>query len=135
MYENQIRLTNIPIIEPIIYTIPRRVKFSFMFLFDLNNITNAIPELVNRPANNEPKDKALFKYNSVIITDAPQFGISPISDEINGPKIEPCNNILLSSSSNPNSNTAFNTILIITTNKAIFRVCFKLDRINECFLS
>ena len=106
-----------------------------MFLFDLNNITNAIPEFVNRPASNEPSDKALFKYNSVIITDAPQFGISPISDEINGPKIEPCNNILLNNSSSPSSNTVFNIILMIITNRAIFKVCFKLDSNSECFLS
>ena len=56
-------------------------------MFDLNNISKAAPLLVRRPAIKDESDIALFKYNSVIITLAPQFGISPINAVIKGPKI------------------------------------------------
>lgn len=58
--------------------------FSFKFLFSLNNTIRAVPLPVKSPAINEDKLIALFKYNSVSITLAPQFGISPTRLVING---------------------------------------------------
>ena len=59
--------------------------FSFIFLFSLNNTISAVPLPVNKPAINEDKLIALFKYSSVNIILAPQLGISPIRLVINGP--------------------------------------------------
>lgn len=61
--------------------------FSLIFLFDLNNTRRAAPLLESNPDNNDARDMALFKYNSVMITLAPQFGISPIKHVINEPNI------------------------------------------------
>jgi len=61
--------------------------FSFMFLLLLNNTSNAVPLPVNNPDISDAKFIALFRYNSVNITLAPQFGINPIKLVINGPNI------------------------------------------------
>ena len=50
--------------------------FSFIFLFSLNNTISAVPLPVNKPAINEDKLIALFKYSSVNIILAPQLGIT-----------------------------------------------------------
>lgn len=63
--------------------------FSFIFLFSLNNTISAVPLPVNKPAINEDKLIALFKYSSVNIILAPQLGISPIRLVINGPSMVP----------------------------------------------
>ena len=73
--------------------------FSFIFLFDLNNTNRAVPLLDRRPASSAGNDIALFKYNSVRITLAPQLGINPISEVINEPKILFLRRILDSNSS------------------------------------
>ena len=67
--------------------------FSLIFLFSLNNTISAVPLPVNKPAINENKLMALFKYNSVNIILAPQLGISPIKLVINGPSIVPFSKI------------------------------------------
>ena len=48
-----------------------------MFLFDLNSTNIPIPEPTRSPAIIEPKLIRFDKYNSVIITEPAQFGISP----------------------------------------------------------
>ena len=48
-----------------------------MFLFDLNSTNIPIPEPTRSPAIIEPKLIKFDKYNSVIITEPAQFGISP----------------------------------------------------------
>lgn len=68
--------------------------FSFMFLLPLNRITSAVPLPVNKPLISEDIFIALFKYNSVRITLAPQFGINPIKLDTNGPKNVSLRNIL-----------------------------------------
>ena len=54
-------------------------RFSLTFLLSLNNIMSARPELAQRPAMAEPRDMPPTIYNSVIITEAAQFGIIPTS--------------------------------------------------------
>ena len=49
-----------------------------MFLFDLNSTNIPIPEPTRSPAIIEPKLIRFDKYNSVIITEPAQFGISQI---------------------------------------------------------
>ena len=56
-------------------------------MFVLNNTTKATPLPVNKPDISEENGIILFKYNSVIITDAPQLGIRPIKLVISGEKI------------------------------------------------
>lgn len=71
--------------------------FSFIFLFSLNNTISAVPLPVNKPAINEDKLIALFKYSSVNIILAPQLGISPIRLVINGPSMVPLVRFLINS--------------------------------------
>ena len=61
--------------------------FSLIFLFDLNSTKRAAPLLDNNPDINDAIDIELFRYNSVNITLAPQFGIRPIRHVMNGPNI------------------------------------------------
>ena len=53
----------------------------------LNKTNKETPLPVSRPAIAEPNVIAPFKYNSVITTLAPQFGIKPTKLEIKGPNI------------------------------------------------
>ena len=50
---------------------------SFLLSLDFINTANATPLPVNSPPIAVPKVIIPLKYNSVIITDAAQFGISP----------------------------------------------------------
>ena len=61
--------------------------FSFKFLLLLNNTRIAVPDPVRRPLIKDGRLIALFKYSSVNITLAPQFGIKPIKLVITGPNI------------------------------------------------
>lgn len=54
------------------------VRFSFLFLLFLNRINKDDPLLVNSPPIRAPNVSVLLRYNSVNITLAAQFGISPI---------------------------------------------------------
>ena len=67
--------------------------FSLMSLLDLYRIRSAVPLLDRRPPINADIDIALFKYSSVKMTLAPQFGINPIRQVTNGPKMLSFNNI------------------------------------------
>ena len=69
--------------------------FSLIFLLFLINTSIAAPDDVNSPPINEPNDIELFRYNSVSITLAEQFGISPIRLVINGPNIVFVKNIFV----------------------------------------
>ena len=71
---------------PIKYTVNNILTFSLTFLFILNSTSKATPLPVSNPAITEANDITLFKYNSVNITLAPQFGIKPIKLDINGLK-------------------------------------------------
>ena len=107
------------------YKIPKIIKFSFKFLLYLNKINKAIPLLAKSPAINEPKEIALFKNNSVIITLEAQLGISPNKLITNGPKILSFKNIeetrLLSKVSITNEIAK----LTKNINTNIWKVCFK----------
>ena len=59
---------------PITYSIPVILRFSLIFLFDLNSTNIPIPEPTRSPAIIEPKLIKFNKYNSVIITEPAQFG-------------------------------------------------------------
>ena len=72
---------------PITYSVPVILRFSLIFLFDLNNTNIPIPEPTRRPAIIEPKLIKLLKYNSVIITEPAQFGIKPNKLATNIPTI------------------------------------------------
>ena len=78
------------------YKIPITFKFSKKCLLVLNNIIIAIPLPVSSPLIKLPKLIALFIYNSVNITLAPQLGISHIKLDINDPnKLSFKNNLLI----------------------------------------
>ena len=66
-----------------------------MFLLFFINTSMAAPEDVNSPPISEPNDIERFRYNSVSITLAEQFGISPIRLVINGPNIVFVKNIFV----------------------------------------
>ena len=59
-------------------------KFSFMFLFCLNNTTKAIPALTISPLINAPKLMPPIAYKFVITTELAQFGINPTSPATRG---------------------------------------------------
>ena len=71
---------------PIMYSKQIINIFSFTFLFVLNKIINPTPAPVKRPATREAPFKMFSMYKFVKITEAAQFGISPIKLAINGPK-------------------------------------------------
>ena len=79
-----INVITIPVITPILYIKLKIVKFSFRFLFVLNNTSIATPLPVSRPDIIDAKFIELDKYNSVNITLDAQLGISPIKLVING---------------------------------------------------
>ena len=58
-----------------------------MFLLDLNKTNIATPLPVNKPDIAVPNEMIPLKYNSVIITLAPQLGISPIKLAVKGAKM------------------------------------------------
>ena len=91
----------IPLMTPIPYTINSIFKLSLILLLVLNNTNIATPLPDSNPAIVAPNVITLFIYNSVISTDAPQLGIKPIIQVINGENILFFNKILDSSSSPP----------------------------------
>ena len=95
----------IPVITPIPYTSPRILKFSFIFLFDLNSTNIATPLPVNNPDIIDAKFIELLRYNSVSITLDAQLGISPIKLVMNGDINVSFNNSLDRYSSPNSSNT------------------------------
>ena len=68
----------IPIITPIKYSIDSINRFSFIFLFVLNNSRIPRPLPGKSPDNRWPIVISLDKYNSVMITLLAQLGINPI---------------------------------------------------------
>ena len=62
-------------------------KFSFLFLLFFISTKREEPLFVRSPPIREPNVIVLFRYNSVKITLAAQFGISPINPVINGDNI------------------------------------------------
>lgn len=68
--------------------------FSFGFLLFFININRDAPAPVNSPPIKEASVMELFRYNSVSITLAEQFGIKPIKLVINGPNMVFDRNIL-----------------------------------------
>ena len=78
---------NTPLKAPIKYIRANIFKFSFKFLFVLNNTNIASPLPVNTAAIDVPRDNTFFRYNSVSITLDAQFGISPNKLDIKGAKV------------------------------------------------
>lgn len=66
------------------YTRLKIIKFSFLFLLDLNNISREIPLPVNNPDSKEENLITPLVYNSVIIILEPQLGIKPTKPLKNG---------------------------------------------------
>ena len=126
-YISPIKSIIIPLMTPILYKSERIIKFSFIFLFDLNSTTKATPLLVNKPAIVEPNEIVLFKYNWVITTEAAQFGINPIMLAINEPNILSFKNNLANCSS---AEVCINTLskrVIMNKNAKVFKVCLIVD--------
>ena len=111
IYYNAIPIKSIiiPEITPIAYNKTTIPIFSFILLFVLNNTASPTPAPVNNPDIILPSDITFSKYIFVIITDAAQFGINPISDVISGP-ITGLFNIQIAIVSSP---TKFTTLFII----------------------
>ena len=81
------RLNIIPQILEIKIRVRRIRRFSFKFLFCLNNTNSPTPELDKSPDIQLPKVITLLKYNSVIIMLEAQLGIKPIIEVIIGVRI------------------------------------------------
>lgn len=122
-----INVIMIPVITPIPYTKLRIVKFSFIFLFDLNNTRIATPLPVSNPDITEAKFIELLKYNSVSITLDAQLGIKPIKLVMNGDIIVSFNNSFGRYSSPNSSNTRVIINVAMKMNINVFIVCIKLD--------
>ncbi|PIV07460.1 hypothetical protein CO168_03015 [Candidatus Shapirobacteria bacterium CG_4_9_14_3_um_filter_36_12] len=75
--------TTKPAITAITYSSPKTLKNIFLFFSSRHNINSPKPPLADSPAMAGPKPIVFFKYNSVIVTDATQFGINPINAVIN----------------------------------------------------
>lgn len=108
----------IPEITPIVYNKVIIPIFSLILLFVLNNTASPTPAPVNKPDIILPSEITFSKYIFVIITDAAQFGINPISDAIIGP-ITCLFNIQLAIVSSPTKCTTvfiINVIIIINNN-------------------
>ena len=87
----------------------------------------AVPLPVNNPLINEDIFIALFKYNSVNITLAPQLGINPIKLVINGAKMVFFSKSFDKKSSPMYVKIIFTIKLIINKNTVILNVCFNDD--------
>ena len=110
-----------------VYSKPSIFMFSLIFLFILNNTRIPIPEPTSSPPIIDPKLITLLKYNCVIITEPAQFGINPTIPDIKGPTIGIFSIRLDMLSSPTNSIIVFNTSVISSINKNIFKVCFIED--------
>ena len=75
-----------PEVTPIKYINAEIIRFCFIFLLVLNNTINPTPAPVSNPATKEAIFITFSIYKLVIITDAAQFGISPIKLDTIGPK-------------------------------------------------
>lgn len=117
----------IPDMAPNEYRSKIIVIFSFLFLLFFSNIRREEPLLVKSPPINAPSDMALFKYSSVNITLAAQFGISPIRLVINGDNILFVSNILDRYFSPNKVKIVFIIKVIMNINKVICNVCFIAD--------
>ena len=123
----KIKSITIPQTTPITYNNPNILKFSFTFLFTLNNIKIPIPEPTSKPPIIEPILIIFSKYNFVSITEPAQFGISPTRPDIIGPIIGIFNIKFDSYSSTKKCIIKFSMKVIIIINRNIFNVCFTAD--------
>ena len=112
---------------PTPYTVARIFKFSFIFLFILNNTTIPIPAPVSNPDIIEAKLTVPSIYNSVSSTDEAQLGIKPIKLVINGCNIFPSIIIFARLSSPIKYIAKLSTNNINKINKNVFKVCFNTD--------
>ena len=118
---------NIPEITPIEYNNTKIFKLSFIPLLVLNNTANPTPAPTRSP---EIKVEAVIKFSKYIcvnITDAAQFGISPIKPAITGPIIGLFSAKLAIASSPIKCIIRCIIIDIINMYIKIFIVCFKED--------
>lgn len=81
------------------YNIATILRFSLVFLFDLNNISSATPLFAKSPAIADESGKILVIYNSVKMILEPQLGIRPIRAAINGVNMFVLSNMCLMLSS------------------------------------
>ena len=117
----------IPVITPIPYIKLKIVKFSFIFLFDLNNTRIATPLPVSNPDITEAKFIELLKYSSVSITLDAQLGIKPIKLVMNGDISVSFSNSFDKYSSPNSSNTSVIMNVAMKMKINVFIVCIKLD--------
>ena len=66
------------------YSVPTMARFSFTRWFVRNSTTRPTPAPAHKPATQEPNYRLPSVNSSVKITDAAQFGISPMSAVRNG---------------------------------------------------
>lgn len=118
--------------EPSIYNSNTIKIFSFVFLLFLNNTIIAVPLPVSNPLISADIFIELFKYSSVNITLAPQFGIKPIKLVMNGPKI-----VFFRNSCDRKSSPIYVKIILIikfitNINNEILSVCLSDDFSIPC---
>ena len=122
---SEINSIMIPDIAPSRYNNININIFSLMFLLPLNNTIIAVPLPVSKPLINDDMLMALFKYNSVNITEAPQFGIRPIILVISGANIVSLRNSFDRKSSPIYVNSVFIIKFVANKNIVILNVCFR----------
>lgn len=99
-------------------------KFSFLFLLFFIRTNSEEPLLVRSPPIREASVIVLFRYNSVIITLAPQFGIRPIRLVMNGDSSLFVNNVFDIKLSPSKVNIIFSIRVIMNIKMVILMVCF-----------
>lgn len=103
------------------------LKFSFIFLFVLNNTSSPTPAFTATPDIKTGIDITFSTNSSVNITDDAQFGINPISPAIIGPNTRFWLIKFAIASSPINVITPFITNVIKNINTIIFSVCFAYE--------
>ena len=106
------------VIDEVINELEQEINKDIQASEDIEQLLNSI---------NAPSDMALFKYSSVNITLAAQFGISPIRLVINGDNILFVSNILDRYFSPNKVKIVFIIKVIMNINKVICNVCFIAD--------
>ncbi len=99
-------------------------KFSFLFLLFFIRTNSEDPLLVRSPPIREASVIVLFRYNSVIITLDPQFGIRPIRLVMNGDSSLFVNNVFDIKLSPSKVNIIFSIRVIMNIKRVILMVCF-----------